>query len=242
MHDGVGIGPVLRSIVLDSGEDWYPRGEAARALGTVDAKGVVADLLQLFFSQLGEHELWETALTLEALGNLAAIQPLVRALHDANPYRCQAAARALGWIPYSGKSAAIPLTKALLDRSQPQAVREEAAESLAYLGYAGAVPALISVLEEPDVRIRFWAVFALGSLGRTVDADERDARIVTALKRMLDDGEVPPGNWWSVSREALALLGDLTPSYRPILQAEITAVLNDPQASSEDRSWAESYS
>ena len=58
------------------------------------------------------------------------------------------------------------LVRALLDKSQPQPVREEAAESLAYSNYPRAIPPLISVLDETDVRMRFWAVFALGGVGQ----------------------------------------------------------------------------
>ena len=81
-------------------------------------------------------------------------------------HRRHAAARALGWIRKAGGRAAKALIQALSDKTQPQPVREEAAESLAYLGYAGAIPALISVLDETDVRLRFWAVFALAALGK----------------------------------------------------------------------------
>jgi len=209
----------------------------------VDANGVVRDLLRLFFTQTEKDELWETALTLESLGSRLAIPSLVKALYDNNPHRRHAAARALGWIPHAGRAAAIPLVKVLVDRSQPQPVREEAAESLAYLGYTRAAPALISVLDEPDVPIRFWAVFALGSLGRSIGASEHHKQVVVqALERMIEDAEVPPGNWWSVGREALAMLGALTPQYRPILETEIAAILKNPDAPPESRRWAESYS
>jgi hypothetical protein len=37
-------------------------------------------------------------------------------------------------------------------------------KSLAYSRCKEAIPPLISVLAEPDVRMRFWAVFAVGSI------------------------------------------------------------------------------
>lgn len=234
---------MLKSIALDPSAGWYTRAQAARILATVDADGIVADLLRLFFQQTQKMELWETALTIESQGNRLAIPALAKALHDANPHRRHAAARALGWISGAGRAAAIPLMNVLIDQSQPQPVREEAAESLAYLGYARAVPAIVSVIDEPDVRIRFWAVFALGSLGQRIGVEHHHRpTVVQALERKLEDREVPPGNWWSVGKEALAMLGALTPQYRLVLEKETAAILNNPDASPENRRWAESYS
>ena len=58
---------------------------------------------------------------------------------------------------------------------------------------------------------------------------------------MLDDHEVIPGNWWSISREAQAMLGPLSPVYSARLDEETRRVLADPQVSPEDRRWAECY-
>jgi hypothetical protein len=182
------------------------------------------------FGQTDKNELWETALTMEWLGDRAAVRPLAEALYDANPDRRRAAARALGWIPKAGGRAAKALARALSDKSQPQPVREEAAESLAYLGDARAVPALISALDETDVRIRFWAVFALGGIGQSqtfASQGSSDPEVVKALERMLSDVEVAPGNWWSVGREALAMLGQIEPKYRTELDSEVERVLAD---------------
>jgi HEAT repeat protein len=136
--------------------------------------------------------------------------------------------------------------EAISDQAQPQPVREEAAESLAYLHYSPSVPILISVLDEPDVRMRFWAVFALGKIARwqTFAPRNRTAehRIVEALEGILSDKEVPPGNWWSVGKEALAMLGELTPEYRAELDRETERVLNEAESSKEDLRWAKGYS
>lgn len=204
---------------------------------------VVSDLLELFFSQHDKHNLWETALTIEWFGNAAAVRPLTRALHDGNPDRRHAAARALGWIPNAGRSAAKALVEVLTDKAQPQPVREEAAESLAYLDYAASIPALISVLQERDMRIRFWAVFAIDSLGqRYKEKEHLCAMAIEALEQVLNDDEVAPGDWWSVGREALAMLGHFVPRYRSLAEQEIGMVLQNPHASLEDKRWAESYS
>jgi HEAT repeat protein len=163
---GMPLASALRRVMLDPAAGWYVRGFAARVLAIGDARGAVAALLDLFFVQTDKIELWETALTIEWFGDRGAVRPLAEALYDANPDRRHAAARALGWIPEAGSSVAKALIQALSDQSQARPVREEAAESLAYLHYAGVIPPLVSVLEEPDVRMRFWAVFALGKIAQ----------------------------------------------------------------------------
>ena len=186
----------------------------------------------------------ETALTLETLGDLRAVRPLIGALSDPNVDRRAAAARALGWIQGAGRRAANALSAALADLSQPVAVREEAAESLAYLHSPRAIPGLIRALSDPDVRIRFWAVFALGSVRNRRTYLHTYRSVVPALEAMLADHAVPPGNWWSVGREALAMLGELDPPearYRQQLAEETRRVLGDPASSPEDRWWAEGY-
>lgn len=240
-RSGVALESALRRVIIDPAAGWYLRGFAARVLALADARGAVSDLLDLFFVQTDKIELWETALTIEHFGDRAAIRPLAEALYDTNPHRRHAAARALGWIPKAGVRAAKALIRALSDKTQPQPVREEAAESLAYLGYAGAIPELISVLSEPDVRLRFWAVFALGGIGQRQTYAPRgsaDPRVMEALERMLSDQEVAPGNWWSVGREALAMLGHFDPKYRAELDSETERVLGDPNSSPEDLRWA----
>jgi HEAT repeats len=233
------LAEALRRVMLDPATGWYVRGFAARVMAIADARRAMADLMDLFSGQTEKIELWETALTIEHFGDRAAVGPLAEVLYDANLHRRHAAARALGWIPKAGGRAAKALIRALSDQSQPQPVREEAAESLAYLGYAAAIPALILILGEPDVRIRFWAVFALGGIGQR--QTRRDPRLVAALEGMLSDEEVAPGNWWSVGREALAMLGHIDQKYGAQLDSETKRVLADPQSSPEDRRWAEGY-
>jgi HEAT repeat protein len=252
-RSGIPIDLALRAMMRDPEAGGYRRGTAAKLLALADARASVGILLDLFFAQTDKIELWETALAIEHLADCAAVPRLVDALYDANPDRRHAAARALGWIWPVGRRAAKALIQALLDKSQPQPVREEAAESLAYSRSAEAVPPLISVLNEPDVRMRFWAVFALGGIGQwqtfaPADAGKwrerggADLRVIEALERMLPDNEVQPGNWWSVGREALAMLGKLEPRYRAKLDHETERVLDDPNPSPEDLRWAQAYS
>lgn len=213
-------------------------------LGIADTPVVAADLLDIFFRQTEKTELWETALTIECFGHPSAVPRLIDALYDPNPDRRHGAARALGWIQPVSKRTARALVQALLDKSQPQPVREEAAESLAYSNYPPAIPPLISVLDEPDVRIRFWAVFALGGIvyERTHSGHgSADPRALGALIRTLPDKEVPPGNWWSVGKEALAMVAKLEPRYEGDLTQEEQRIRSDPAASPEDLRWVESY-
>lgn len=241
---GIRLEIALESIMLDTTEGHLLRGTAAQVLAINDNHTPVALLLKQFFEQTEKVELWKTALSLEHLGDRCAIQPLIEALHDPNPHRRHAAARALGWIPKAGNRAADALIAALTDPSQPQPVREEAAESLAYLHSQRSIAALISVLSDPDERIRFWAVFALGTICDRRTGRHTDRRVVPALESMLNDHAIPPGNWWSVGREALAMLGHLDPpeaDYRERLANATQLVLEDPNSSPEDRHWAEGY-
>jgi HEAT repeat protein len=230
----------LRRLMLDSGADWQDRAAAARMFALADAKGAVADLLDQFFTQSDKTELWVTALTVESLGARSAIRPLITALSDSNPHRRHAAARALGWIPNAGSRAANALIEVLSDKSQPLAVREEAAESLAYSRCARAIAPLITALDDNQTGVRFWSVFALGSISRHQRA-ENNQQAVEALEKMLRDEEKPPGAWWSVGREALAMLGDLRPEYHERVAAETARVLHDQNSTPEDRFWAEGY-
>ena len=230
---------VLFTVMLDPARDHSDRAAIGRVLAVKGDNPAVQALLKLFFEQTEEDDLYATALTIESLNDRRAVSPLIRALlEDENPHRRRAAARALGWIRWPGRTAALALARCLVDTTQPQPAREEAAESLAYVGNRETIGALISVLHDPDVRVRFWAVFGLGSSCRG------DARAVQALESVLNDDEVPPGNWWSVGKEALAMLGTMRPpvaDYKAMLAAETQLVFSNGNATAEDRRWAEGY-
>jgi HEAT repeat protein len=192
--------------MADSASGWFVRGSAAKILSAADPAGTASNLLRLFLEQTDRGEIFETALTMERAGNQGVVPGLIAALREGDPNHRYAAARALGWIMPVGRQATKALIAALVDKSQPCDVREQAAESLAYSWNRRAIEPLISVLSDPDVRIRFWSVFALGSIGQ----QHPERRIVEALESMLGDNESPPG-WWPVGREALAMLAKLTP-------------------------------
>ncbi len=241
---GIPIADALRKIISDQPLGWYTRGIAARVLAIAEGAAVSAFLLKLFFSQTEAIALWETALTIEWFGDVRSVKPLASAINDDNLYRRHAAVRALGWIPDAGRLAVKALIRVLTDASQPVFVRAEAAESLAYLHVRGATPHLIAALADPEPAIRFWAVFALGSIRNHKTGQHEDRSVIPALESVLLDNGTMPGSYWSVGREALAMLGRLDPPeprYRDQLAMEIQRVLADPNASIDDRRWAEGY-
>jgi hypothetical protein len=238
-RQGYSLVDAIGAVVIDPARFQHDRAAAGRLLEIAEDGRAVRLLLDLFFAQEGKDEMYVTALTMEELNDARAVGPLIRALlEDDNPHRRHAAARALGWIRPAGRGAALALARCVADAGQPQAAREEAAESLAYAGRVETIDALISVLTDSDVRIRFWAVFGLGGSCRG------EARAVRALESMLGDEDVPPGNWWSVGREALAMLGKLRFAGNPYVEKlaeEIRRISADPAVGEEERRWAECY-
>lgn len=201
---------------------------------------LLPNVLDRFFADEEENDIYTTALLIEELDDLRAVRPMVDALaSDPNPNRRKAAARALGWMRTPRRRlAARALAQCLADPLQPQPAREESAESLAYVGGSASLPALIAALRDPDVRIRFWSVFGLGGSFR----GHPGAR--AALERVLDDPETPPGNWWSVGREALAMLGrgpHALPEHRNRMTDQLHRIRSDSNASPEDRRWADFF-
>jgi hypothetical protein len=95
---------------------------------------------------------------------------------------------------------------------------------------------------DPHPEVRLWAVCTLGCAGAHFGFAPhplyRDI-VTPVLERALLDRALAPG-WWSVNREAQAHLpsvhGNLEEDAR--LQAEIQTILNDPEASFEDKRWA----
>ena len=68
--------------------------------------------------------------------------------------------------------------------------------------------------------------------------------MIHTFEALLTDDAVPPGNWWSVGREAIAMLGALDPpsvDYTHELATEIQLIRDNPNASAEDRGWADCY-
>jgi hypothetical protein len=176
---GMSLAQALRAVMLDPSLSHQERGGAATLLTLSGDPLVPQALLDLFFEQSGKDEIYQTALTLVVCNDRRAVPSLIRALHeDANPHRRHAAARAT----------ARALARCLSDPAQPHPVREEAAESLAYAGNREVMDALILALHDPDVRIRFWAVFGLGFSCRR-DPRAVPARLFFGFPRVLRGAE-----------------------------------------------------
>ncbi|MCC6538215.1 MAG: HEAT repeat domain-containing protein [Bryobacterales bacterium] len=232
----------LRAALDPLAADYFAMARVAGflSLDRRDPRAGARELLARFFRLTEKDELYLTALALENLNDRAAVPPLIEALlRDENPHRRHAAARALGWIRCPGRAAAMALAECLADAAQPQPAREEAAESLAYVGTEETIYALESVLQDPDVRLRFWAVFGLGGHG-----NRHSERARRALESVLEDNETPPGNWWPVGKEALAMLAGWDAPDGPWSQrmkSEAERILADKQASPDDQRWAKNH-
>ena len=132
------------------------------------------------------------------------------------------------------------LIEILENRSARLDVRERALEMLHLHPSQEALDTCIRFLSAPEVSLRFWAAYTLGS---SFFRGSVGAAATTALETVLGDHEVAPG-WWSVGREAEALLAGLhhDEAARDRVQTEIRQIQADPNATPEDRRWAEFYS
>jgi HEAT repeat protein len=127
----------------------------------------------------------------------------------------------------------------LNDTDAPLEVRERATEMLHLQPSKETADACANAVNDPNAGIRFWAAYTLGQISH---GRELWTVAAPALEKVLNDTEVAPG-WWSVGREAQAMIVGLRddPSDQERLQAEIRRVQDDPNASPEDRRWAECY-
>lgn len=219
----------------------FYRGMAARILAVIDPQAAMKCLFDQLWSKQEQCDLYEVGLSIEITNDARAIRPLIRALHDTNPHRQAAAARALGWVSWGNNRAARELSAVLADTSRTPAVRAEAAEPLAYQHANRAIPSLLAALHDPDPQIRYWAVFSLGSISHRHSRRQRDPRVVPALEAMLHDGAVPSNQWNSVGQEALSVLANDIhglPRYAELYQRELERIRQDPQASEAQRRWA----
>lgn len=231
----------LGRVMTDESLNQFDRGMAARILAVGKPRAALERLFAQFWTQQEQWPLYETGLAIEMTQDLRALRPLIGALHDTNPYRQAAAARAMGWLRWGSNRAARELSRIVADPSQPAAVRAEAAEPLAYQYANRAIPALLEALRDPDPQLRYWAVFALGSVSHKHSERQRDPRVVPALESMLPDDAVPPAQWNSVGQEALAVLANplhAQPKYAELYEQELERIRQDPDAPERLRKWA----
>lgn len=151
----------------------------------------------------------QAANSLAAIGDAAAVEPLIRTFqHDSSPWAREMAINALWLI---GDPAPLqPLIDTLLDHEEPPGVRSACAEALGELacaealdepGKKAALAALLSALQDEATKVRFFAAFALGLL--------RDAAAIPALQHVVatDEGTDPRrGSVRDEAIEAIALI------------------------------------
>jgi HEAT repeat protein len=229
---GIPLTTALRSLLCNGSVETDIRAAAAQLLSLYDPLLPAAVLMPRFFEDDGT-DLVEISKIIRSTRDTHAIPGLIKALDSPNRKRREAAAYALGFRNV-GTRAIGALIRVLADSSQSPAVRGQAAYSLQ--GVPQAAGPLISVLFDNAVEVRFWATWALS--GTRSGSARRE--VVSALEGLLSDKAICPG-YWSVAREALATLGTMDPpesDFRSQLNDETERVASDPEASVEDRRWA----
>jgi len=223
---GLSTVDALKSLLNAHGDrGGWSRQAAAEVLSEAGA----ADVTKLLLQQLRrDHSLvpsFGIAAILEKLPSRRGFRGLVRLLTLSRPETAQAAAYHLRF-----HDEAVPaLIGVVGDRNRPSPVREEAAESLGVIGDKRAIPVLLQGLQDESAEVRFWAIFALGQWVKS------HKRVRLAIEALVGD-EALVREWWRVGQEAKATVTDET-----LLQAEIREILDNSDASAEDRRWAECY-
>jgi hypothetical protein len=225
---GLSVVAALKALLRETAARFgRSRAAAADVLSRSGATDVTRILLQQLRLARGRAEVFAIVSLLTRVRERRAFASVLKILALSDADRSQAAAY---YLRANTNAQAIPaLISVVGDSNRPARVRAEAAESLGCLGDPRAIPVLLLALEDESPELRFWAVFALGRFGKT------DDWVSPGLQSVLTDQGVPPG-WWSVGQEAKAMLAD-----RALLEKEIREILSNPNASDEDRRWAECY-
>ena len=127
----------------------------------------------------------------------------------------------------------------LEDQAQSLLVRGRAVESFNMdRGKREVLDALRRALSDPEPSIRFWAVYALGQIAQF--RFHLHSLAIAALQPLLNDhAEVP--EYWTVGREAQALLEDMIPEQAERGKRERAEIFADPNSPVSLRRWAEWY-
>ncbi len=175
----------------------YPPGVSNKTLPCSGAvpKAMNPDLHKALVQlRTGERlEMWEAAKALVKEEDPSVVPELLALLADSmEPERRAAAAWTLGFLRAS--DAVQPLTHILVNKAEPPALREHAAEALGYLSDASARSALISSLSDENPDVVFSSTFALRTVGETED--------IPHLARLAAGSGLVSSNGESVMREA----------------------------------------
>jgi HEAT repeat protein len=162
-----------------SDENWYVRGEAARALGRLGDKSAGPLLLTL----LQDQSWFVRSAALEAIASLGAASEAVALRELTTSPDAYVRARAVATLAAGNSAAADSLIQALADSDD--LVRRAAATALGELKAANAVDALLGLLKDDDPGVRKASAVALGRIG-----DKRAAgAVLTSLP------EAAAGQW-----------------------------------------------
>jgi hypothetical protein len=232
----------LTACLSDSANSAEARAFAAGVLAIADRERYRQILLAELLSQNAFDRLLRIVLTIEEIGDCWFVGPLARILqYDADRERRRCAIHALGRLfcgGQAGRKAARTLCAVLDDKSEHYTIRAMAAESLACHSWRGSRASLLAAVWDVHPSVRFWGIFALG---RIFSADSDD-EVIAALESRLSDHAVLAGSgYWSISKEALAMLALIDRSRHIEACREIQRILAAPEASDEDRTWVDSY-
>lgn len=150
-------------------------------------------LLKIFKKEINKIWLVELAKILIMLRDKGSVRPLINImLSDKNDVRRETAAYALAFL--NDKRAAVPFLFLARDSCCNSKIRVQTIEGLANLRYKQAIPTLISFLNDKSPDVRFWSIFALGSM--------RARKALPKLRKLVkSDKSICPG-WWLVKDEA----------------------------------------
>ena len=223
---GLSVVDALKVLLRETGaRSGRSRVAAAEILSRSGAADVTRILLQQLRLARKRAEVFAIVSLLARLHERRTFASVLKILASSDPDRRQAAAY---WLRNTNPQAIPALISVVVHPSRPARVRGEAAESLGCVGDPRAIPVLLFALEDESPELRVWAVFALGQLVKT-------DRVERGLQTALTARGIAPG-WWSVGQEAKAMLTE-----HALLQNEIREVRSNPNASDEDRRWAECY-
>ena len=171
------------------------RAEACWLLGKRGERKAIPALLRTLKENETEVR-WEAAKALAEISHSGSVRPLIRLMRRGTKTNIrQVAAYALSFMfSKRSKQAARSLLGVLNDKKEKAVMRAQAAEGLGNLQYHLAFQSLVSALNEKNVQIRFWSVFALRKLD--------DSRALPKLREMAQHDSGILSGWGSIKKEA----------------------------------------
>jgi HEAT repeat protein len=176
---------------------------ACHVAGRIRDARLTDAVIEAFGRSLDPGVVWEAAKALVALSGTQPPGLLMPWLDsDADAVHQAAAAWTAGALQY--REAVRPLMTLLINDRMSETVRAHAAEALGVIGDMEAVDLLISQLSDQSAEVRFWSVYALGTLRATGARD--------AIRRLADADTGTAEIGVRVADEAKWALGQLDES------------------------------